>query len=196
MVSNLSLCKEDIGTILMSRWIAKYYSQDLKKCLSTYTQNTTPAVTYFPTLTGGIDADELQDFYAHYFLQPKQPKSLRLTLLSRTLGVNRVVDEIHVTFKHTTEIPWILPSIPPTKKHVEVIMVSIVTLRGGKIGHERLYWDQASVLYQVGLLDPNLVPPAAKKRGVTKLPVVGREAAQRRLNGNEDGEDGEAVSRR
>ncbi|KAK7997306.1 hypothetical protein PG989_005346 [Apiospora arundinis] len=170
---------------------AKYYTQNLQKTMSTYTANTTPNVTNMPTLTGGIGADELHDFYSHYFLH-KNPKSLRLTLLSRTIGVNRVVDELHVAFRHTQEMPWILPGVPPTKKKVEVLVVSIVTVRGGKLAHERVFWDQASVLFQVGLLDPNLIPAPAKRRGVTKLPVIGREAAQRRLEGNEDGEDGEA----
>ncbi|KAK8080410.1 hypothetical protein PG997_008228 [Apiospora hydei] len=167
--------------------------QNLQKTMSTYTANTTPHVTFVPTLTGGIDADELHDFYGHYFLH-RNPASLQLTLLSRTIGTNRIVDELHVAFKHTEEMPWILPGVAPTKKKVEVIIVSVVTVRGGKLAHERVYWDQASVLVQVGLLDPNLVPDKAKRRGLKKLPVVGREAAHRRLEGNEDEdiEDGEA----
>lgn len=92
---------------------------------------------------------------------------------------------MHVRFKHTAPTPWILPNVPPTGKTVEVIMVSIVSLRGGKIFHEHVYWDQASVLVQVGLLDPNVVPPGA---GVKRLPVVGREAARRMLRGGEKGE--------
>ncbi|KAK8028276.1 hypothetical protein PG991_005332 [Apiospora marii] len=170
---------------------AKYFTQNLQRTMSTYTKNTTPYVTFVPTQTGGIGADELHDFYGHYFLH-RNPGSLQLTLLSRTVGTNRVVDELHVAFKHTTEMPWILPGVPPTKKKVEVLMVSIVTVRGGKLAHEYVYWDQASVLMQVGLLDPALIPDKAKRRGVTKLPVVGREVARRRLDGNEDGEDGEA----
>ncbi|KAK7956332.1 uncharacterized protein PG986_005554 [Apiospora aurea] len=172
---------------------AKFFTKNLQKTMSTYTANTTPHVTFVPTLTGGIDADELHDFYGHYFMH-RNPASLQLTLLSRTIGTNRIVDELHVAFKHTEEMPWILPGVAPTKKKVEVIIVSVVTVRGGKLAHERVYWDQASVLVQVGLLDPNLVPDKAKRRGLKKLPVVGREAAHRRLEGNddEDIEDGEA----
>jgi hypothetical protein len=89
-------------------------------------------------------------------------------------------------------MPWILPGVPPTKKRVEVIMVSIVAVRGGKLCHERIYWDQASVLVQVGLLDPRMVPESASKRGVKQLPVVGRKAARRIFSGGGDDEDGEA----
>ncbi|KAJ8111133.1 hypothetical protein ONZ43_g5695 [Nemania bipapillata] len=105
-----------------------------------------------------------------------------------------MVDELHVTFKHTQEMPWILPGIPPTNKRVEVAVVSIVTLRGGRLYHEHVYWDQASVLLQVGLLDPKAVPEKAKMKGVKTLPVVGREAARRLVRGFEDdeGDEGEA----
>ncbi|KAK8042512.1 hypothetical protein PG994_012995 [Apiospora phragmitis] len=171
----------------------KFFTQNLQKTMSTYTAKPTPYVTHVPTLTGGIGADELHDFYGHYFLH-HNPGSLQLTLLSRTIGTDRVVDELHVAFKHTTEMPWILPGVPPTKKKVEILMVSIVTVRGGKLAHEYIYWDQASVLLQIGLLNPDLVPEKAKRRGVKRLPVVGREAAHRRLEGNEEGDDGEATN--
>lgn len=159
--------------------------------MSSYTTHKTPHVTYFPTLTGGVGPEELQRFYDEFFVQ-SNPPSTRLTLVSRTIGADRVVDEIHMSFKHTQEVPWILPGIPPTGKRVEVLIVSIVTVRGGKLYSEHVYWDQASVLAQTGLLDPKLLPEKAKKLGVDELPVVGREAARRVLRGMEDAEDGEA----
>lgn len=75
-----------------------------------------------------------------------------------------------------------LPEVPPTNKSVEVPVVSIVSIRGGKLYHEQLYWDQASVLVQIGLLDPKLVPDDMKSRGLQKLPIVGREAAEKMLD--------------
>ena len=116
---------------------------------------------------------------------------MQLTLLSRTIGADRVVDEMHVDFKHTEEMPWILPGVPATNKRVEILVVSIVTIRGGKLYHEHVYWDQASVLLQTGLLDRKLVSEAARKSGIEKLPVVGKYAARRVLNGW-DGDEGEA----
>lgn len=160
--------------------------------MSSYTTHKTPHVTHFPTLSGGVGPEELQRFYDEFFLQ-SNPPSTKLTLISRTIGADRVVDEIHVSFKHTSEMPWILPGIPPTGKRVEVVVVSIVTVRGGKLYSEHVYWDQASVLVQTGLLDPRLVPDKARQRlGVESLPVVGRAAAKRLLRGSEDGAEGEA----
>lgn len=166
----------------------KFHTRNLQNLMSGYTTNKMPHVTNFPTLTGGVGPDELQRFYAEFFL-PGNPPSMRLTLLSRTMGADRIVDEIHVGFKHTHEMPWILPGIPPTGKRVEVIVVSIVTIRGGKLYSEHVYWDQATVLVQTGLLDPRLVPRKVKKNlGVEELPVVGKEAARRLLKGPGDGE--------
>ena len=88
-------------------------------------------------------------------------------------------------FKHTQEMPWILPGVPATNKSVKILVVSIITLRGGKLYHENVYWDQASVLVQVGLLDPKLIPDAARDLGVERLPVVGGEAASRILKGRD-----------
>jgi hypothetical protein len=75
-----------------------------------------------------------------------------------------------------------LPEVPPTDRSVEVPVVSIVSARGGKLYHEQLYWDQASVLVQIGLLDAKLVPDNIKRRGLQKLPIVGREAAEKVLD--------------
>jgi hypothetical protein len=107
---------------------------------------------------------------------------MRLRLISRTIGADRVVDELHVAFQHTQEVPWMLPGVPPTDKQVEIILVSIVSLRAGRLYSEHVYWDQASILVQVGLLDPKLVPQGVQ--GVDRLPVVGRESARRILEEN------------
>lgn len=144
-----------------------------------YVQHKTPAVTYAPTLTGAIGTQALRRFYENHFLG-RLPPSMRIRLLSRTAGPDRVVDELYVSFEHTQEISWMLPGVPPTNRRVEIILVSIVSMRAGRLYSEHTYWDQASVLVQVGLLDPKLVPNSAQ--GVDRLPVVGREAARRILH--------------
>ncbi|KAK5633784.1 hypothetical protein RRF57_009498 [Xylaria bambusicola] len=183
----------DLEGVVEKNLEGKFFTRDLAQTMSTYTTHKSPHTTYFPTLSGGIGSQELQQFYADYFLSTN-PESTKLTLISRTIGADRVVDELHVSFKHTQPMPWILPGVPPTDKRVEVAIVSIVTLRGGKLYHEHVYWDQASVLMQVGLLDPKLIPQKAKDKGVKKLPVVGRQGARRLIRGFEDDEvdDGEA----
>ncbi|KAI0124982.1 hypothetical protein BJ170DRAFT_635906 [Xylariales sp. AK1849] len=169
----------------------KFYTKNEEKLVSTYATKQAPNVTYMPTLTGAIGTEELEKFYGDYFIH-SNPTSLELTLISRTSSADRVVDELHVAFKHTQDMPWILPGVPATNKRVEIMVVSIVTLRGGKLYHERVYWDQASVLVQVGLLNPNFIPKKARERGVEKLPVVGRRAARRVIEGGYDDTEGEA----
>lgn len=156
----------------------KYHARKTEKLLETFTSDPKPFVNYTPTMTGGNGEQELRRFYSEFFL-PSAPPSLHMRLLSRTIGVDRIVDELYIQFKHTVQMPWILPGIPPTNEKVEIILVSIVGMRGGKVWHERLYWDQASVLFQVGLLDPEELPEHLKKEGLEMLPVAGSEAARK-----------------
>lgn len=118
-----------------------------------------PYVNHIPTMTGGVGQEQLRRFYAHHFI-PVNPPDFRLTPISRTVGTDTVVDEFIVHFTHTTEIDWMLPGIPPTGRVVEVPTVAIVKFEGDKVAHEHIYWDQASVLVQLGLLDPGALPVA------------------------------------
>jgi len=123
-------------------------------------------VNHIPTLTGGFGKSALRSFYSRDFI-PSMPPDTTLTPVSRTIGDNQIVDEMIFSFTHTQEMPWMLPGIPPTTRRVEVPLVAIVQFRDGKLAHEHIYWDQASVLKQIGLLDaPN-------------LPVFGAETARK-----------------
>lgn len=116
-----------------------------------------------------------------------------LRLLSRTVGVDRVVDEMLITFTHDREVPWILPGVPATGKKVEVIVVAVVNIRGQLLYHEHIHWDQASVLVQIGLLDPHLIPAgfrtvvADDREKLRRVPALGAEAARKVVN-EKDGE--------
>ncbi len=125
-----------------------------------------PYVNHVPTMTGGVGHDEVKRFYKYHFIGANPP-DFRLTPISRTIGANRLVDEFVMEFTHTTEIDWMLPGIPPTGRQVSVPGVAIVQFEGDKLVHEHIYWDQASVLVQIGMLEP---------RG---LPVAGAEAARK-----------------
>src|ERR1700693_1972881 len=126
-----------------------------------------PYVNHIPTMTGGVGHNQLKRFYKYHFIGVNPP-DFRLTPVSRTVGTDCVVDEFVVHFTHTTEIDWLLPGVPPTGRVVEIPLVAIVRFRGDKLYNEHIYWDQASVLVQVGLLDPAAFPVAgvatAKKR--------------------------------
>ncbi len=102
-------------------------------------------VNHIPVLTGGIGQAALRQFYATHFI-PKMPPDMAMTPISRTIGTDQLVDEMVIDFTHTVEIDWMLPGIAPTGRRVEVALVVIVRFRDGKLAHEHIYWDQASVL--------------------------------------------------
>ena len=108
-----------------------------------------PYVNHIPTMTGGVGQRELARFYRHHFI-PTTPADTKLIPISRTIGADRVVDEMLFCFTHDIEIDWMLPGLTPTGKYVEVPLVAIVCFRGDKLYNEHIYWDQASVLVQIG----------------------------------------------
>ena len=114
-------------------------------------------VNHVPVMTGGAGKDELRRFYSTDFI-PRMPPDTTLTPVSRTVGTDQIVDEMIFGFTHTVEMPWMLPGVPPTGKRVEIGLVAIVRFREGKVAHEHIYWDQASVLKQIGLLENVAIP--------------------------------------
>jgi len=125
-----------------------------------------PYVNHVPTMTGGVGHDQLKRFYKYHFIGAN-PADMELVPVSRTVGADQIVDEMIIRFTHTSEIDWMLPGVAPTGRKVEVPLVAIVHFRGGKVAHEHIYWDQASVLVQIGKLD------------AANLPVAGAETARK-----------------
>lgn len=132
-----------------------------------------PYVNHIPTMTGGVGHDELKRFYKYHFIGGNPPDT-ELVPVSRTIGEDQIVDELLFTFTHTSEIDWMLPGIAPTGRRVEIPLVAIVRFVDGKLAHEHIYWDQASVLVQIGLLEVDGLPVAgvatARKVRDTTLP--------------------------
>jgi carboxymethylenebutenolidase len=118
-----------------------------------------PYVNHVPTMTGGVGHDELKRFYRYHFIG-ENPLDTELRPISRTVGADQIVDELLFSFTHTSEIDWMLPGVAPTGRRVEIGLVAIVRFVDDKLAHEHIYWDQASVLVQVGLLDPMGLPVA------------------------------------
>src|SRR5213075_3413770 len=116
-------------------------------------------VNHIPVLTGGVGKDALREFYSKRFI-PKMPPDTEVTPVSRTIGADQLVDEMIFKFTHTMRMDWMLPGVAPTGRRVEIPLVAIVRFRDNKLAHEHIYWDQASVLVQLGLLDPNTLPSA------------------------------------
>jgi carboxymethylenebutenolidase len=128
-----------------------------------------PYVNHIPTMTGGVGYDDLHRFYSEHFVNSNPPDT-HLVPISRTVGATQIVDEMLFCFTHTCEIDWMLPGIAPTGKYVEIPLVAIVKFRGDKLYHEHIYWDQASVLVQIGALDAG------------RLPVAGIDSAKKLLD--------------
>jgi len=126
-------------------------------------------VNHIPVLTGGVGKKELREFYSKRFI-PQMPPDTEMVPLSRTIGDDQLVDEMIFKFTHTIKMDWMLPGIAPTGRRVEIPLVAIVRFRDGKLAHEHIYWDQGSVLVQLGLLDPRT------------LPVVGVESAKKAMD--------------
>jgi carboxymethylenebutenolidase len=134
---------------------AEFQDKSVDETMATMTS--VPFVNHVPVMTGGVGAANVRHFYGTYFL-PGHPPDTEIVAVTRTVGADRVVDELIHKFTHTIEMPWMLPGIAPTGRHVEVAVVVVVQFRDGKIEGERIYWDQASVLAQVGLLDAETLP--------------------------------------
>jgi carboxymethylenebutenolidase len=157
---------------LIDRWQAhmgwEFVDKDAAATVATMT--TTASANHVPVLTGGSGREEMLAFYRDHFIS-KMPADMEIVPISRTVGQNRVVDELILRFTHSVHMDWMLPGVAPTGKRVEVANVVVVQFDAdGKLASERIYWDQATVLVQLGLLD------------AARLPVAGVESARKALD--------------
>ena len=146
---------------------AEFQDLDLEATMTTMTDD--PYVHHVPTITGGNGTEGVRDFYGHHFIG-QWPDDTQVEPISRTIGADQVVDELHITFTHDRVLDIMLPGIEPTGKRIAVPVCVVVAFENGKVSHEHIYWDQATVLVQAGLLDP------------AGLPVVGAEQAEALLD--------------
>jgi SnoaL-like polyketide cyclase. len=164
---NLSAAQETLRQLWEEHVQYEFSTRNTDDTLATMVDDA--YVNHIPVLTGGVGRDELREFYSNRFI-PQMPPDTEMTPVSRTIGEDQLVDEMVFKFTHTIRMDWMLPGVAPTGKHVEVPLVAIVRFREGKLAHEHIYWDQASVLVQIGLIDP------------AKLPVAGVESARKVLD--------------
>lgn len=145
---------------------AEFAAKDADQAVATMTADS--YVNLIPVMIGARGRDRVREFYANHFLS-QLPPDIEIVPVSRTIGQDQVVDEMIIRFTHSIRMDWLLPGIPPTGKRVEVPFIAIIRFEDDKIAHEHLYWDQASLLVQIGLLDRT-------------LPVRGAEIAAQVLN--------------
>ncbi|RDW65690.1 uncharacterized protein DSM5745_09429 [Aspergillus mulundensis] len=163
----------------------EFENRSVEKTMATMVQE--PYVNHVPTLTGGIGRAKLSKFYLNHFIF-NNPDDTKLELISRTLGIDRVVDEFIFCLTHNKVVDWLLPGIPPTGKPLRIPFTSVVNIRGDRLYHEHIAWDQATVLIQLGLL-PEYLPfpypladgrtPAPGKRFEYRVPAAGVETANK-----------------
>jgi carboxymethylenebutenolidase len=159
---------EHVMDAIFARHMDAELAGDLDQTLSTMTAN--PHLVNVPTMVSGAGAEGVRDFYANHLIGQFFPPDVEFTTVSRTHGVDRLVDELVISFTHTIAIDWMLPGVAATGRRVTAAFVVVVGVEDEKIAYEHIYWDQASVLVQIGLLDP------------AGLPVVGRDAAAQVLD--------------
>lgn len=141
---------------------------DLETTLNTMTDD--PHLNHVPTMAGGVGREGVRAFYRDHLVGKFFPSDVKMTSVSTTVGLDQIVEELFISFTHSTQIDWLLPGVPPTGKYVEMAVAVVIGFKDSKISHEHIYWDQAGVLMQVGLLSPE------------GLPVCGAESARKVLN--------------
>jgi carboxymethylenebutenolidase len=153
---------------LFQKHVEAELAGDLETTMATMTAD--PHLNHVPVMAGGVGREGVHAFYRDHLVGRFFPPDVQITNVSRTVGHDRVVEELVISFTHTTPIDWLLPGVPPTGKKVEMAVVVLVGFKDRKISYEHIYWDQAGVLVQVGLLNP------------AGLPVSGAESARKVLD--------------
>jgi carboxymethylenebutenolidase len=158
--------QDALAAVLDDHLEAEFVAMDLDAAMATMADD--PYLNHVPVLTGGIGRDEVRRFYEQVFIG-HWPADTTMERISRTVGADHVVDELVLSFTHDIAMNHMLPGVPPTGRRIRLAVCVVAGFEDGKLAHEHIYWDQASVLVQAGLLDP------------AGLPVAGAEQAEKLL---------------
>jgi len=154
----------NLGKVFDKHVRSEFGDKDVESTMKTMVKE--PYVHHVPVMTGGIGYRNVYNFYKNDFVG-KMPEDTKIIRVSRSVGRNQVVDELILSFTHDIEIKSMVPGIEPTGRYVELPHVVVMKFRGNKIVHEHIYWDQASLLTQIGVLNP------------IGLPITGVEQSQK-----------------
>jgi carboxymethylenebutenolidase len=157
--------KEMIG--FLEAHVAAEMQGDLEGTMATMSEQ--PHLLNVANMMGGDNYEEVKKFYKNHLVGKFFPPDVEMNRISITIGTKQIVEELVITFTHTQEVEWLIPNIKPTNRKLKIALVVIAGVENKKVTHEHIYWDQASVLVQLGLLDPK------------NLPVVGSESADKLL---------------
>ena len=156
----------NIGAVFDEHVAAEFVDMDLDATMATMTDD--PYVNHVPVMTGGVGVEAVRRFYGDHFVG-HWPQDVEITPVSRTVGEDQVVDELVLSFTHDIEMNQLLPGVAPTGRRVQLAFCVVVGFDDGKVAHEHIYWDQASLLVQVGLLDPGELPVTGAEQADTVL---------------------------
>jgi carboxymethylenebutenolidase len=159
--------KPNLGAIFDEHVRAEFELHDAAATMAT--MSASPHLYHAPTMCGGNTRDDIFAFYRDHFVT-KWPADTTVTRISRTVGEEQIVDELVMQFTHDVVVDPLLPGIAPTGKRVSIAVVVIVKFDGDKVAHEHIYWDQGSLLAQIGSID------------ASHLPITGAEQAEHLLN--------------
>ena len=157
---------------------AEFVQKDADAAIATMTEH--PVLVHVPVGTGATGREALRRFYNDIFI-PQMPPDAEQQLLTRSVAQNRVIDEFILRLTHTVQMDWFAPGIAPTGRRLVVPLVGIIAFEDGRISSEHIYWDQATVLLQLGILEEG-------------LPALGADQADRLLN--PDAPSNELIARR
>lgn len=166
----MSSDKQQQMVALFQQHVGAELDGDLDTTMATMSDD--PHLNHVPTMAGGVGQVGVRAFYRDHLVGKFFPPDVKMTSVSRTVGEDQIVEELVISFTHTTVVDWLLPGVAPTGKPVEMAVAVIVGFKHNRISHEHIYWDQAGVLVQTGLLDP------------VGLPVTGAASA-RKVHGSE-----------
>lgn len=167
-MQEFSAAEQSLIDVWDAHTAAEFQHKDADAAIATMTSR--PVLIHVPVGTGATGREPLRKFYREVFI-PQVPPDTELQLLTRIVGHNRVVDEFILRLTHTVQMDWFAPGIAPTGRRLEIPHVGIISFEDGKISSEHIYWDHATVLLQLGLLDPG-------------LPVLGADQGDRLLDPN------------
>jgi carboxymethylenebutenolidase len=155
-----------LADVLDDHLAAEFTTRDLDATMATMTDD--PHLNHVPVMTGGIGRHEVSRFYQRIFIG-HWPADITMERVSRTVAASQVVDELVLSFTHDIPMDHLVPGVPATGRHVRLAVCVATGFQDGKLTHEHIYWDQAPLLVQLGLVD---------RAG---LPVTGAEQAEKLL---------------
>jgi carboxymethylenebutenolidase len=145
--SQQAINSADIERVWADHLDGEFGIKDVEATLATMVDDA--YVNHMPVNTGGRGKDELRAFYRDVFI-PSWPADLEMTPVNRVVGADHIVDELQLRFTHSKQMDWLLPGVAATDRQLTIDFVVVVEFRAGKVACERIYWDQASVLRQIG----------------------------------------------